>query len=44
MEKLWRQWKKQGEDSPFYKAGLGLEEKDGEVLSAGVQPDVQPIQ
>ena len=38
------QWKNKGEDSPFYKAGLGLEEKDGEVLSAGVQPDVQPQQ
>lgn len=37
------QWKKKGEDSPFYKPTLGQEEKDGEVLSAGVQPDVQPI-
>ena len=36
------QWKNKGEDSPFYKPSLGQEEKEGEVLSAGVQPDVQP--
>ena len=37
------QWKKTGgEDSPFYKPTLGQEEKDGEVLSIGLQPDVQP--
>lgn len=36
------QWKhKKGEDSPFYKPTLGQEEKDGEVLTAGIQPDVQ---
>lgn len=37
------QWKKRGEDSPFYKPTLGQEEKDGEMLSAGIQPDVQPL-
>ena len=37
------QWKKKGEDSPFYKPTLGQEEKDGEILSAGIQPDVQTI-
>lgn len=37
------QWKKRGEDSPYYKPSLGQEEKDGEILSAGIQPDVQPI-
>lgn len=36
------QWKNKGEDSPYYKPSLGQEERDGEVLSAGVQPDVQP--
>lgn len=35
------QWKKKGEDSPFYKPTLGQEEKDGEMLSAGIQPDVK---
>lgn len=35
------QWKNKGEGSPFYKPTLGQEEKDGEVLSAGIQPDVQ---
>ena len=35
------QWKKAGEGSPFYKPTLGQEEKDGEVLAAGVQPDMQ---
>ncbi len=36
------QWKKgQGEDSPFYKPSLGQEEKDGEILAAGIQPDVK---
>lgn len=37
------QWKNKGEDSPFYKPALGQEEKEGEILSAGIQPDVQPI-
>ena len=37
------QWKNKGEDSPYYKPSLGQEEKDGEILSAGIQPDVQPI-
>lgn len=35
-------WKNAGEDSPFYKPTLGQEEKDGEVQTVGVQPDVQP--
>lgn len=36
------QWKKKGgEDSPFYKPTLGQEERDGEVMTAGIQPDVQ---
>lgn len=35
------QWKNKGEGSPFYKPALGQEEREGEVLSAGVQPDVQ---
>ena len=35
-------WKDKREDSPFYKPTLGQEEKEGEVLSAGVQPDIQP--
>lgn len=34
-------WKNAGEDSPFYKPSLGQEEKDGEIISAGIQPDVQ---
>ena len=34
-------WKNKGEDSPFYKPTLGQEERDGEVLAAGIQPDVQ---
>ena len=34
-------WKNKGEDSPFYKPTLGQEEKDGEVLAAGIQPDIQ---
>ena len=35
-------WKnKGGEDSPFYKPDLGTNERDGEVLSGGIQPDVQ---
>src|SRR3990167_9825911 len=38
------QWKNKGEDSPYYKPTLGQEERDGEVLTAGVQPDVQTIQ
>lgn len=37
------QWKNKGEGSPYYKPSLGQEEKDGEILSAGIQPDVQPI-
>jgi len=37
------QWKNKGEASPYYKPTLGQEEKDGEVLSAGIQPDIQPI-
>ena len=37
------QWKKKGEGSPFYKPTLGQEEKDGEMLSAGIQPDIQPV-
>ena len=35
------QWKNRGEGSPFYKPTLGQEEKDGEVLAAGIQPDIQ---
>lgn len=35
-------WKDKREDSPFYKPTLGQEEKDGEVLAAGIQPDIQP--
>ena len=35
------QWKNKGEDSPYYKPTLGQEEKDGEILSAGIQPDVE---
>ena len=34
-------WKDKREDSPFYKPTLGQEEKDGEIVSAGVQPDIQ---
>ena len=38
------QWKKRGgEDSPFYKPSLGQEERDGEVVTTGIQPDVQPL-
>ncbi len=33
-------WKNSGEDSPFYKPTLGQEEKDGEVITTGVQPDL----
>ena len=36
------QWKNRGEDSPYYKPTLNQEEKDGEMLTAGIQPDVQP--
>ena len=35
------QWKNKGEGSPFYKPSLGQEERDGEVLSVGIQPDIQ---
>ena len=35
------QWKNKGEGSPYYKPTLGQEEKDGEILSAGIQPDVE---
>ena len=37
------QWKNKNgrEDSPFYKPTLGQEERDGETLTLGVQPDVQ---
>ena len=35
-------WKGAGEDSPFYKPTLGQEERDGEMVQAGLQPDVQP--
>lgn len=36
------QWKTKGEGSPFYKPALGQEERDGEVLTAGIQPDLTP--
>lgn len=36
------QWKNKGEGSPFYKPALGQEERDGEVLAAGIQPDLTP--
>ncbi len=35
-------WKNSGEDSPFYKPTLGQEEKDGETVQTGIQPDLQP--
>ena len=33
-------WKNGGEASPFYKPTLGQEEKDGEVINVGIQPDL----
>ena len=36
------QWKDKREDSPFYKPTLGQEERDGEMSTAGIQPDIQP--
>lgn len=34
-------WKNAGEDSPFYKPKAGQEERDGEIVNNGIQPDVQ---
>src|SRR3990167_674664 len=34
-------WKDKREDSPFNKPDLGSSEKDGEMVTAGVMPDVQ---
>lgn len=35
-------WKDKREDSPFYKPDLGSSEKDGEMVTTGITPDVQP--
>ena len=34
-------WKDKREDSPFYKPDLGSSEKDGEMVTTGITPDVQ---
>lgn len=34
-------WKNAGEDSPFYKPKPGQEERDGEIVQSGIQPDVE---
>lgn len=34
-------WKEKGEDSPFYKPDLGSSERDGEMVTTGITPDVQ---
>lgn len=34
-------WKNAGEDSPFYKPKAGQEERDGEIVQSGIQPDVE---
>lgn len=35
-------WKGKGEDSPYYKPDLGSSEKDGEMVTTGITPDIQP--
>ena len=34
-------WKDKREDSPYYKPDLGSSEKDGEMVTTGITPDVQ---
>jgi len=34
-------WRNAGEDSPFYKPKPGQEERDGEIVQSGIQPDVE---